>query len=119
MKPAGKPSAGKPPAGFDVAGAGNQLTVRLVRHSQRKQGVTDVRPAKAGMFSGRQSHRGKSQNPVAWVASVEETNRMKPTDKAIVRMVSELPGRNASEPIDGLETPGTGSRALICWAKAA
>ena len=64
-----------------------------------------VRPAKAGMFSGRQSHRGKSQNPVAWVASVEETNRMKPTDKAIVRMVSELPGRNASEPIDGLETP--------------
>ena len=66
---------------------------------------TDVRPAKAGMFSGRQSHRGKSQNPVAWVASVEETNRMKPTDKAIVRMVSELPGRNASELMNGLETP--------------
>ena len=105
MKQAGKPSAGKPPAGFDVAGAGNQLTARLVRHSQRKRGVTDVRPAKAGMFSGRQSHRGKSQNPVAWVASVEETNRMKPTDKAILGMVSESPGRNASEPIDGLETP--------------
>ncbi|MGI8745885.1 MAG: hypothetical protein ACR2NN_25565, partial [Bryobacteraceae bacterium] len=31
----------KPPAGFDVAGAGNQLTVRLVRHSQRKRGATD------------------------------------------------------------------------------
>ena len=28
---------------------------------------------------------------------------MKPTDKAIVRMVSELPGRNESEPISGLE----------------
>ena len=28
---------------------------------------------------------------------------MKPTDKAIVRMVSESPGRNASEPVGGLE----------------
>jgi hypothetical protein len=41
MKQAGKPSAGNPPAGFDVAGAGNRLTVRLVRHSQRKRGATD------------------------------------------------------------------------------
>ena len=35
-----------------------------------------VRPVKAGMFSGRQSHRGNSQNPVAWVAFVEEMWRM-------------------------------------------
>ena len=28
-------------AGFDVAGAGNRLTVRLVRHSQRKRGEID------------------------------------------------------------------------------
>jgi len=28
---------------------------------------------------------------------------MKPTDKAIVRMVSESPGRNVSEPVGGLE----------------
>ena len=55
------------------------------------------------MFSGRQSHRGNSQNPVAWVAFVEETKRMKPTDKAILGMVSELPGRNASEPTGGLD----------------
>jgi len=48
-----------------------------------------VRPAKAGMFSGRQSHRGKSQSPVAWVASAEETKRMKPIDKTILGMVSE------------------------------
>ena len=41
--------------------------------------------------------------PVAWVVSVEETKRMKPTDKAILGMVSESPGRNASEPIGGLE----------------
>ena len=58
---------------------------------------------KAGMFSGRQSHRGKSRTPVAWVAFVEETKRMKPTDKAIVRMVSESPDRNASEPRSGLD----------------
>ena len=50
------------------------------------------------MFSGRQTHRGKSQSPVAWVASLEETNAMKPTDKAILGMVSKSPGRNASEP---------------------
>ena len=41
---------------------------------------------------------------VAWVASVEETKRMKPTDQAIHGMVSESPGRNESEPISGLET---------------
>ena len=40
---------------------------------------------------------------VAWVAFVEETKRMKPTDKAILGMVSESPGRNASEPTGGLD----------------
>jgi hypothetical protein len=55
------------------------------------------------MFSGRQSHRGKSQDPVAWVAFAEETKRMKPTDKAILGMVSESLGRNESEPTGGLD----------------
>jgi hypothetical protein len=41
MKQAGKPSAKNPHAGFDVAGAGDRLTVRLVRHSQRKRGAMD------------------------------------------------------------------------------
>src|SRR5947209_20604881 len=40
---------------------------------------------------------------VAWVASVEETKRMKPTDQAILGMVSESPGRNASQPRGGLD----------------
>ena len=53
---------------------------------------------------GGKSHRGNSQGPVAWVAFVEETKRMKPTDKAIHGMVSESPGRNASKPISGPET---------------
>src|SRR3954464_4316779 len=43
---------------------------------------------------GGESHRGKSRSPVAWVASVEETKRMKPTDKAVLGAVSALPGRN-------------------------
>ena len=38
-KCAGARSAGKPHAACDVAGAGNGLTVRLVRHSHRKRGV--------------------------------------------------------------------------------
>src|SRR6516162_6677504 len=41
VKRAGERSAGNLHAPFDVAGDGNQLTVRLVRHSQRKRGATD------------------------------------------------------------------------------
>ena len=43
------------------------------------------------------------RSPVAWVAFVEETKQMKPTDKAILGMASESPGRNESEPRGGLE----------------
>jgi hypothetical protein len=41
---------------------------------------------------------------LAWVVSVEKTKRMKPTDKAILGMVSKSPGRNESELRSGLET---------------
>jgi hypothetical protein len=71
------------------------------------------------MFSGSQSHRGKSRNPVAWVASAEETKRMKPTDKAVLGTVSELPGRNESEPTGGLDKNYSEGRALYGRAKAA
>ena len=54
------------------------------------------------MFSGSQSHRGRSQSPVAWITSVEETKPVKLIDKAIFGMVSESPGRNVSEPTGGL-----------------
>ena len=47
-KHTGKPSAGNLHAGFDEAGTGNQLTIRLVRHSQRKRGATD-RPSLRGV----------------------------------------------------------------------
>jgi hypothetical protein len=36
--------------------------------------------------------RARVRSPVAWIASVEETKRMKPIDKAILGMVSESPG---------------------------
>jgi hypothetical protein len=42
---------------------------------------TVVCPAKAGMFSRRQTCRGKSQSPVVWIAEVMETETLKPIDK--------------------------------------
>jgi hypothetical protein len=62
----------------------------------------------------------KSGTFVAWVASVEETKRMKPTDEAICGMASESPGRNASEPSGGLDKKNdSGGRAFWFGAKAA
>ena len=61
----------------------------------------------------------KVRIPVAWVADVEETKRMKPTDKAALGAVSESPGRNESEPTGGLDTKEPGGRALFVGAKAA
>lgn len=44
------------------------------------------------------------QSPVAWMAGVRETDHLKPIDKAIIWMVSELAGRNESECTGGLES---------------
>ena len=41
---------------------------------------------------------------VAWIAGRKETEFLKPIDKAIPGMVSESPGRKASEPKGGLDT---------------
>jgi hypothetical protein len=46
---------------------------------------------------------GRVRTFVAWVVSVEETKRIKPTDEAIFGMASESPGRNVSEPSGGLD----------------
>ena len=48
-----------------------------------------VRPAKAGTFSRGQTCRGKSQNPVAWIAERRETEFLKPIDDRLL-------GRRAS-----------------------
>ena len=50
---------------------------------------------------------------------MEETKLVKPTDKAIFGMVSESPGRNASEPIGGLDRNNSGGRTRSVRAKAA
>ena len=42
------------------------------------------------------------RRPVAWIALAKETKPMKSIDKAIFGMVSESPGRNASELRGGL-----------------
>ncbi len=39
---------------------------------------------------------------VAWIAPVEETNPVKPIDKAVLGALSKSPGHNVSEPIGGL-----------------
>src|ERR1700730_733560 len=40
-----------------------------------------VCPVKAGMFSRRQTCRGRSQSPVVWIEEVMETETLKPIDK--------------------------------------
>src|SRR6201987_982207 len=42
---------------------------------------SEVCPGKAGMFSRRQSCRGKTQSPVVWIAEEMETEPSKPIDK--------------------------------------
>ena len=45
-----------------------------------------VCPAKAGVFSRRQTYQGKSQSPVARSAGGRETNLLKPLDSLICGM---------------------------------
>ena len=48
----------------------------------RRRARPVVCPGKVGMFSRRQTCRGKSQSPVVWIAEVMETETLKPIDKA-------------------------------------
>ncbi len=48
--------------------------------------------------------RGRIRSPIAWMAGIRETDYLKPIDKAVHRDVSELPGHNESERIDGPES---------------
>ena len=53
-----------------------------VKAGCRKSARPVVCPGKAGMFSRRQTCRGKSQSPVVWIAEVMETETLKPIDEA-------------------------------------
>jgi hypothetical protein len=62
---------GRPRAGDELSGepaVGGQNRHWISRNRRLEAAV--VRPAKAGAFCGRQSHRGKSRNPVARVAGL-------------------------------------------------
>ena len=78
-----------------------------------------MRPANAGMFSRSETCRGKSQNPVVWIAEVMETETLKPIDKISLGEIYESPGRNKSERIVASKNTIPESRASIIWAKAA
>ena len=78
-----------------------------------------VCPAKAGLFSGRQSRRGNNQEPRS-LDSREEGNR---TSEAYRHSLPwgdrESSGRNANERASGLESAYSEGRALNRMAKAA
>src|SRR5271157_1798745 len=92
-KQAGKPSARNGQAGFDVAGAGNRLTVRLVRHSQRKRGATDrphlrsTAPVLDPTFRGGDGNVGIIRSPVRAIAL--------PDCRLIGEVPSLIPGENS------------------------
>jgi len=68
-------------------------------------GVRLVRPAKAGAFSGKQTHQGKSQKPCSLDSEEEGDQLPKPIDKTIFGMASESSGRNESERTGDPESP--------------
>jgi len=63
--------------------------------------------------------RARVRSPVAESQTGGKPSDLKPTDKAIFRMVSKSPGRNASEPIGGLDRKRSGGRVFYSETKAA
>ena len=64
-KQAGKPSAGNPHAGFDVAGTGNRLTARIVRYSQRKRRAKRIGRTYGAAAPGLDPTRAMTCSPAA------------------------------------------------------
>src|SRR4051794_5284788 len=58
-----------------------------------------VCPGKVGMFSRRQTCRGKSQSPVVWIAEVMETETLKPIDEI---SLGEVPSHRAVTKVNAL-----------------
>ena len=72
--------------GFDQIARSAATTIRFTQFEFFDHSASSERLA---CSVGGSPTGGKVRNPVAWVAFVEETKRMKPTDKAILGMVSE------------------------------
>ena len=82
-----------------------------------------VCPAKAGVFSRRETYQGKSQSPVARSAGGRETNLLKPLDSLICGMgvslqaVAQANAQVAPQVIAPEAEPATG-KAKAAWAVA-
>ena len=62
-----------------------------------------LQPGKTGVFSRRQTCRGKSQSPVVWIAGWRETKNPEAHRQGLPWGDYESPGRNDSERKCGLE----------------
>src|SRR5713101_5920673 len=78
-----------------------------------------VCPAKAGMFSRRQTCRGRSQSPVVWIAEAMETKTFEAYRQDLLRGGYESPGRNKSKRIVASKVSIPEGRAFNRRAKAA
>ena len=109
---------GNPHAAFDMAGAGNVAWSRWCDTRRRKGETTGntnfdlhwrasprpyVCPAKAGMFSRRQTCRGNSQEPRSLDSRVAGNQDSKAYRQGLPWGDHESPGRNESERASGLE----------------
>ena len=84
-----------------------------------KTACTVVRPAKAGMFSRRQSCRGKSQEPRSLDSRVAGNQDPEAYRQSHLEGGCELSGRNASERKVASLMRNSGGRALSRGAKTA
>ena len=78
-----------------------------------------VCPVKAGMFSRRQTCRGRSQSPVVWIAEAMETKTFEAYRQDLPRGGYESPGRNKSKRIVASKVSIPEGRAFNRRAKAA
>ena len=84
-----------------------------------KPGRPGVRPGKTGVFSRRQTCRGKSQAPRSLDSRVERDQNPEAYRQGLPWGDYELPGRNDSERKCGLERRRSEGRACFRRAKAA
>ena len=78
-----------------------------------------VRPGKADVFSGRQTHRGNSQEPRSWTARAEGDRTPEARRQTPLWMGSESSDRNGSEREVASKVPSPRGRARNLRAKAA
>ena len=71
---------------LQVTGVPPEEITKALEQVEQEGTYTVVCPAKAGVFSRRQTYQGKSQSPGARSAGGRETNSLKPLDSPICGM---------------------------------